>query len=182
MRIRLLTLGPQEIKYWTEQILDVYRQAFEAPPYNTQEEGVQSFGLVLPRHSLRSGFRFHAAYDEETQQIAGFIYGYTSRPGQWWHDTIREAMPQAMACEWFQDTLELVELAVQPGAQGCGLGGWLHDTLLQNTPHRTALLSTYDGETNGMQLYRKRGWLPLLPHFYFPGGDKPMSIMGRQLR
>jgi hypothetical protein len=32
-----------------------------------------------------------------------------------------------------------------------------------------------------MQLYRKRGWQPLIQDFYFPGGIAPMVVMGLDL-
>lgn len=181
MQVRLFKLSPEDIEAQEAQIHDVYRQAFAAPPYNNTEEGVRGFAQTLAHHIQRDGLSFYTARDEEVDRLVGFTYGYTSHPGQWWHDTIASAMTSTMAQEWFSYTLELVELAVIPDAQGYGLGGQLHDALLRDVPHRTALLSTYDGETRGMQLYRKRGWLPLLPHYYFPGGEKPMVIMGKQL-
>ena len=79
------------------------------------------------------------------------------------------------------DAFEFVELAVHPDAQGHGLGARLHDTLLVDVPYRTAVLSTYQGETAARQLYRRRGWVPLLEHFYYPGGAVPMAILGLDL-
>jgi GNAT superfamily N-acetyltransferase len=63
-------------------------------------------------------------------------------------------------------------------AQGRGIGGRLHNALLGWLPHRTALLSTHQSETQALCLYRKRGWVPLLEGFVFPGGDAPFLIMG----
>lgn len=181
MQTQLLSLTPKDVSAWTEQLLNIYRLAFAAPPYNGTEEGVQNFAQTLISHSQRSGFCLYAAYGKEEQKLVGFTYGYTSQPGQWWHDTIIRAMSPTMAQKWLSYALELVELAVMPEAQGYGIGGQLHDALLRDAPQRTALLSTYDGETNGMHLYRKRGWITLLSPYYYPNGDKPMVIMGRQL-
>jgi hypothetical protein len=54
------------------------------------------------------------------------------------------------------------------------------DSLPTDT-YSTAVLSTYPGDTNAMHLYRKRGWVPLLQDFYFPGRTRPMVIMGLDL-
>lgn len=163
----------------------VYRAAFAAPPYNEGPAELMRFMETLPRHAQRAGFRCVVAREKTTGRIVGFAYGYASQPSQWWHDTIRQALSREKADEWLSDAFEFVELAVTPVFQGYGIGGRLHDALLADLPYRTAVLSTYQGDTNAMRLYRKRGWVTLLENFVYPSddpaSDKPFVIMGLRL-
>ena len=143
------------------------------------------FAETLPSHAKRKGFRCVVARETTTGQIIGFAYGYACQPGQWWHDTVANAMGKERAAEWLSDCFEFVELAVMPIMQGYGIGGRLHDALMAGVLYRTAMLSTYQGDTSAMQLYRKRGWTPLIEDFVYPSddptGDKPFVIMGLKL-
>jgi hypothetical protein len=79
------------------------------------------------------------------------------------------------------DAYQLVEIAVKPTAQGQGIGGRLHDSLLSGLPYQTALLSTLHAETIAYQMYLSRGWKPLIGNFHFPGVSRTYIIMGRKL-
>ncbi len=163
------------------QIGEVYREAFTTLNLSESAERLME---MLEIHRSREGFRCFVAQDEATQQVVGFIYGFTSRPGYWWFDTISRALSKHAIEIWFTDAYEVVEFAVAPQWHGLGIGGRLHDALMDSLPvdtYSTAVLSTYPGDTNAMQLYRKRGWVPLLQDFYFPGRIKPMVIMGLDL-
>ncbi|MGE5139638.1 MAG: GNAT family N-acetyltransferase, partial [Rudaea sp.] len=88
--------------------------------------------------------------------------------------------PEARA-QWLGNCFEFVELAVLPSQQGQGIGGQLHDALLEGVPYRTAVLSTYSGENRAMQLYIKRGWKRLVDELTFPGSTLPMVVLGLAL-
>lgn len=135
---------------------------------------------MYERHVGREGFRLVVARDAD--RIVGFAYGYQGSAGQWWHDMVRAAMTPEMAWEWMDGSFEVVELAVRQGRQGQGIGGALHDVLLQGVPNRTAVLSTQQRQSNALHLYRKRDWQVLLDNFLFPGGNQPWLIMGKRLR
>jgi ribosomal protein S18 acetylase RimI-like enzyme len=180
--IEIVELSNDEVDGVRNQILSIYREAFSTPPYSRGEIDVHSFSGSFARHRERKGFRCVVARDGRSAQIIGFTYGYTSAPGQWWHDLVEGVMDSATAREWLSDTFELVELAVSPPSQGQGAGGRLHDTLLAGLPHRAAVLSTMQAETVALKLYRKRGWITLLEDFYFPGTPKPYQIMGLMMR
>ncbi len=179
--VEIIRLTRDQIESAHEQILDVYGEAFASPPYSRTEIDVENFSRTLARHMDRKDFRLLAARESRMGKIVGFTYGYTSAPGQWWHDLVEGAMTPQAAWEWLSDTFEFVELAVAPRAQGRHAGSRLHDTLLAGLPHRTAALSTMQAETVALQLYRRRGWVTLLEDFYFPGTPKPYRIMGLAL-
>jgi ribosomal protein S18 acetylase RimI-like enzyme len=138
-------------------------------------------GILNVYHVRRQGFRCLLAREIPGGAIVGFAYGYTSRTGQWWHDIVEGAMPAEQAVHWLAGAFELVELGVLPEAQGQGIGARLHDRLLVGLPHKTAVLSTMQVETRALQLYRRRGWVPLLENFHFPGVIEPYMIMGLEL-
>ena len=60
---------------------------------------------------------------------------------------------------WVGGHWEFVELAVHPEHRRRGLGGHLHDALLEGLPHERSLLQT-DAAPDGAghSLYRRRAW------------------------
>jgi ribosomal protein S18 acetylase RimI-like enzyme len=177
----IVQLTNGQVEAVKSQLLNIYRTAFASPPYSRTEIDVDSFSRTLERHLERRGFRCVIAQEGSSGRVVGFSYGYTSAPGQWWHDLVEWEMAPEAARRWLSNTFELAELAVLPRAQGQGLGSRLHDTLLAGLPNQAAVLSTIQSETLALKLYRKRGWITLLENFYFPGTPKPYIIMGLNL-
>ncbi len=162
-----------------ENLKRVYAAAFAPPPYNRTARDADWFGGQLVKHKGYAGFRGFVARGES--RVLGFAYGYASKRGHWWHDAVAEALRGSPEAVWLENAFEVVELAVDPAAQGRGLGGALHDALLRGLPYRRALLSTIDLETDALALYEKRGWQPLLYNFRFPGSTVPTRVMGLEL-
>jgi len=181
IQLRFLSAQQLEDKTLQRQLGEVYQAAFNI---KKKREGAEKLIEMLEMHQPREGLRCVIAQDDVDQRIVGFAYGYTSRPGYWWFDTVSRSLSRHAIEIWFKDAFEIVELAVHPEWQGQGIGGRVHDALLDDLPpdtYSTALLSTDTGETNAMHLYRKRGWVPLLEDFLFPGAPRPMVIMGLDL-
>lgn len=108
------------------------------------------------QHRTRADFRLVTA--ELDSDLVGFAWGYTGERGQWWADRIASALGPS-AEDWVGGHWEFVELAVHPGHRRRGLGGLLHDALLDGLPHQRALLQTdEDPDGAGHSLYRRRGW------------------------
>jgi GNAT superfamily N-acetyltransferase len=181
MDITLRVVRPDEVETVRAGILDVFSAAFAGPPYHEGLPDTARFNATLTRHSRYTGFCCYIAEEGVGGRVVGFTYGYAALPGGWWYDLVAAALPPAGVARWMSDAFEFVELAVHPAAQGQGIGARLHDTLLADLPYRTALLSTYQGETAARQLYRRRGWVPLLEDFYYPGSTVPMAILGLKL-
>ncbi len=179
---KIVPLTPQQALAEREGIMVVYREAFAAPPYSRTEIDVTTFAHTFGRHIERESFRCFVAREIGTDSIAGFVYGYASKPGQWWYDLVDRELDRMQVEEWLSDAFEIVELAVHPSMQGKGAGGRLHDAILSSIPHKTGLLSTMQVETVALKLYRKRGWVTLLNYFYFPGTPKAYQIMGLDLK
>lgn len=177
--IEIVPLAAAQLPPLIDQFVTVYREAFAAPPYNEDAAAAVSFGNRLLLHATRDGFRCVVAR-ADAQPVVGFAYGYTLASGQWWYDVLRAHLDQAVQQRWLRDCFDLIDLAVQPSAQGQGLGGRLHDALLADLPHRRALLATYPAETPALQLYRKRGWVLVRDAFFAPGNVSRM-LLGLEL-
>jgi ribosomal protein S18 acetylase RimI-like enzyme len=153
------------------QLVEVYSAAFGEPPYNEPPAAGERFADSLRVHSRRRGFAMRVAEDSGGE-VVGFAYGYRAAPGQWWHDRVAGSLDPRAAARWLTGAFELVELAVRPDDQRRGLGGALHDALIDSAPdHSTAVLSTLDADTPARRLYRRRGWRPI--------GALPPTRIGR---
>ena len=180
MAIEIVPLNASKIEANCGQIAAVYRAVFTLPPYCEGEDGVQNFAGRFPDHAQRPGFRCCAAQNVD-RQIVGFAYGFTGEPGDGWWENVAERLSDDEVETWLLDCFAFAELAVIPSAQRHGIGGQLHDALLSGLPHRAAVLSTFQGETPAMRLYRQRGWVTLLRDFVPPGSTLPCVVMGLQL-
>ncbi len=178
--IEIVQLTSEEARDYQGEIADVYHGAFGMPPYRENEIDVERFARSFLRHVERNGFRCFVA--REGEQVAGFTYGYPGAPGGWWREAVADALSPATVKKWLDDYFELAELAVSPAMQGRHLGSRLHDALLDGVPQRTAALSAYQADTVAMRLYRRRGWVPLISDFRFPGNSMRFVIMGLNLK
>ncbi len=189
--IEILALSGAETAPFFDRMVEVYSAAFEAPPYSKTLGDFLIFSGRLPVHARWKGFKCVIAVEKTgigpagagapEGKPVGFAYGYTSRPDTWWRQQLAEKMSRETAAAWLADCFEFVELAVIPERQGLGTGGRLHDALLAGLGQQTAVLSTIQGETNALHLYRKRGWVSLLDNFRFEGAPEAYLIMGLRL-
>jgi ribosomal protein S18 acetylase RimI-like enzyme len=180
--ITLAELGPGEFRAAAGRLVAVYAAAMR--PAQRMLAGRE---LIMERHAANPGFRALAVFTQGRpgdQVLAGFIYGFHGRPGQWWHDTVATALASLdppMATTWLADSFEVAELHVLPAYQGRGIGRRLLLELSGGRPERTVVLSTQDAESPARQLYRSVGFADLLAGFYFSGGDSPYAVMGATL-
>ena len=134
---------------------------------------------ILPRHAERDGFKFLGAFAEG--RVAGFVYGYRGAAGQWWHDRVAAALGPNGTERWLPPWhLEFTELHVRREFRRRGIGGTLHDSLLDAVDAPTAVLSTQTDNEPAIALYRGRGWQVIVPYLDF-GSGRPFLIMGRDL-
>jgi ribosomal protein S18 acetylase RimI-like enzyme len=136
-------------------------------------------GITTTWHSNHDGFACRAALTPD-DTLVGFAYGYTTKPGQWWHDQVHAAIP-AESFGWLDDAFELSEMHVLPEYQGFGLGRSLLTSLSAELAHHAILLSTPDRETRAFRLYRSLGFVDLARRHLFPGDARPFAILGAKL-
>lgn len=144
---------------------------------------------IISNHTTYPGFLCTAAFsgaddapeDELEGELVGFGYGYLGAGGQWWHDTVAQALGRDGTRRWLRDGFELAELHVLPTHQGAGLGRRMLTDVLARTQATRAVLSTPDSETPARRLYRSIGFEDLVCNFYFPGSSECYAIMGVDL-
>ena len=176
--VRPLT-GPDLAGPLLEQALSVFGAALG---YRRSHGRVTGLEHTLRRHATREGFRAFGAFDS-ADQLVGFSYGYTSQPGLWWREQIAPALDQQQREHWLADAFELAELHVHPAAQGNHLGSRLHDWLVRDLPHATALLSVMHRSLRARALYTSRGWQTLVQDLRFSTEPAtPFSVLGLELR
>src|SRR5947209_7267082 len=131
-----------------DDAMRIYTQAMRY----SEHTGVQR-GVSARKHVSNEGFACRAAITEDGTFV-GFGYGYTTRPGQWWHDLVRRALDTETAARWLTNAFELSELHVLPEYHGIGIGRRLLTSLAGGIPHAAMLLSTPDTDTRAFRLYR----------------------------
>ena len=133
----------------------------------------------LPRHAERDDFVFLAALYDGT--VVGFGYGYTGASGQWWTDSVSQALTPPQRAEWLDPPhFEIVELHVRPAHQRGGIGSRLLAQLLTRQPHDRALLSTQRSSRKARAFYAKNGWHELA-EVDFGLGYPPYHVLGKRL-
>ncbi|HEY1487109.1 MAG TPA: GNAT family N-acetyltransferase [Micromonosporaceae bacterium] len=176
--MRLVAWRADDFLHRLDDVVEVYGQAMNYGPAM-----LDSRRGYMATHVHRSGFRAVATTDE-TGQVYGFGYGYTSRDGQWWHDQVRAGMRRDQRRRWLTDCFEIVELHVRPAAQGHGIGAAQLTSLLRMSTARRVLLSTPEADeekSRAWRLYRRFGFVDLLRDFYFPGDERPFAILGHEM-
>jgi ribosomal protein S18 acetylase RimI-like enzyme len=158
-----------------DEAMDIYVLAMRYPDHTGTQRAV-----TARRHTKNDGFECRAALDDDGV-LLGFGYGYTTKPGQWWHDLVRKAMPPEAAADWLNEAFELSELHVLPEHQGRGIGRRLLTSLGNEIAHRSMLLSTPDADTRAFALYRRFGFVDLARHYLFPGDSRPFAVLGARL-
>ncbi|MCM3237621.1 GNAT family N-acetyltransferase [Heyndrickxia oleronia] len=105
----------------------------------------------LIKHSNYKGFRDYVINSVEGD-IIGFSYGYTSSPGQYYHDLISNEVSQIEYDKWLVDCFEFVELAVHPLYRNQGYGKLLINELLRGVKNRTVVLTTQSNDQSAHNL------------------------------
>jgi GNAT superfamily N-acetyltransferase len=176
-RFQLADFSGQDVIDAREVLGDVYRRAFRID----SEERIDRFiSNSLVRHTEYADYRCVVARNA-VNEIIGFVYGYRSEPGRWWHDTVAPELRKKEYGSILKDAFEFVEFAVVPEAQGHGVGSALHDQILAQVSQSAAMLSTDAGTNPAHAMYLRRGWIGLVTDFQYPGGGGKAVLMGLDL-
>jgi ribosomal protein S18 acetylase RimI-like enzyme len=175
MTAHVVEWSGREFTTRVDEAMRIYVRAMKYPEHTGMQRAVSA-----RKHISLPGFVCRAAVlDDET--LVGFGYGYTTKPGQWWHDLVRRALDADAAREWLVDAFELSELHVLPDYQGSGIGRRLLLSIAEGVPHASMLLSTPDADTRAFRLYRDTGFVDLARNYLFPGDARPFAVLGARL-
>jgi ribosomal protein S18 acetylase RimI-like enzyme len=176
---RTVRWQPRDLAERLDEVLLVYSAAM-----GYSRDVVEARRGFVAAHTHRRGFRAVATLDD-ANRLVGFGYGYTSRPGQWWHDQVRAGLDPDTYHAWMADCFELVELHVLPDHHGGGLGWAQLSALLDGVENATVVLSTPEtkpeGTSRAWRLYRRADFRDVLRRHRFPGDERPFAVLGRAL-
>ncbi|MBZ9536266.1 GNAT family N-acetyltransferase [Cytobacillus oceanisediminis] len=119
--VKLLELASNEV---LQQVSEIYKTV-----WNSEDNSIKERIL---KHSSYRGFRGFAFLSDEDKAI-GFSYGYTSLPGQFYHELLAKEFNSEEYHNWLQDCFEVVELAVHPSYRKQGFGKMLIEKLHLNS-------------------------------------------------
>jgi ribosomal protein S18 acetylase RimI-like enzyme len=175
MRPRVLAWSGEQFAQHLDEAMSIYVAAMGYSPGAGHQRA-----LTARNHVHNAGFACRAAVlDDGT--LVGFGYGYTTVPGQWWHDLVRRALSAELAAEWLSSAFELSELHMLPDYQGNGIGREVLLQLAAVVPHDRMLLSTPDADTRAFRLYHRLGFVDLRRRYLFPGDSRPFAVLGARL-
>lgn len=156
------------------QVADLYQQVWAQEDLSIKER--------VTRHAGYADYRGFVAISNQGE-IAGYAYGYSSLPGQYYHGLLSEALNPEEEQTWLTDCFEFVELgSVLPAFRNQGLAKELVNHLLDGAGHKTAVLTTQLDNDSARGLYETLGWRVIKQPFYPNENGQPYVIMGKQLR
>lgn len=176
----LLPLDPAAFLARLGEIVAVWRAAFGAAAYADLDVETERRTAVMAGHAQRGGFRAVGAEDADGA-LVGIAYGCTGAAGHYWHDAVASLVDYSTVQRWLDHALEVCELHVQPGHQGCGIGRALLRALLEDAPQRRAVLSTWRGDTRARRLYDSLGFTVVVDDVEFVPGGHPYVVLGADL-
>ncbi|PRX77021.1 acetyltransferase (GNAT) family protein [Bacillus sp. V-88] len=156
-----------EGKYF-KKMISLYCRLFQVDARGMEDQ--------FKRHSTYPLFEGYLAIIDE--QVAGYIYGYSSRKGQYYHELLARHLHSER--EWMKDCMELVELGVDPAYRGRGIGKMLVGQLLQNRKEKRVLLTTRKDNHTAIAFYLAGGFKVIREGFY-PNVPHEYIIMGKHL-
>ena len=174
-RVTIRVLATSEVLRRSDELARIYQRAF-----GYSDERRDHFRdtriAYLP---LYDGALALGAFDGA--DLVGFVYGFDYQPEHWWPQQVGPALDRRGHTAWTHDAFELNALEILPEHQGRGHGTALLSTLHELTSHRHTLLSTTaDPADRAKVLYRRAGFIDLVPGFRYAGVAEPANIMGRR--
>jgi GNAT superfamily N-acetyltransferase len=177
--VEIQKFGPRDAAAIRDHVIGVYDRAWTGTLFHPGAENLPTLGARLIQHAENPDFRLFVA--SQGSAAVGFAYGYGSVPGGWWRQSVASHLGGHAWQNWLDDCFEFAELAVVPEFQGRGIGGLLHDTLLDGLRQSTALLSTQKANQLALSFYETRGWIVLSDWMMFSNRTEPYVILGLDL-
>ncbi|WP_367617761.1 GNAT family N-acetyltransferase [Shouchella xiaoxiensis] len=141
---------------------------------------VETARVKIARYQTYSGFKAVLLVSNK-EELIGFAYGYTSSPGQYYHDLLAAALT-ADRRQWLDDCFEFVELVVDKAMRRLGGGRILVQSLMEATDCQKALLTTQMANQPAITLYKQLNWVAIQDDFLPSSSGEPYVMMGKVLK
>jgi ribosomal protein S18 acetylase RimI-like enzyme len=138
--------------------------------------GDRGFQPQIRRHATYPGFRGIAALTPSSE-IAGYVYGTSTLPGQWWSDTIAPVIGREQAQRRLYGSFCVTELGVRAEHRRRGLATHLMRTVLADLPHPRVTLSTECANRPARTLYERLGFGYLVERMRFTEGGEDYAVL-----
>ncbi|MEN2767856.1 GNAT family N-acetyltransferase [Ornithinibacillus xuwenensis] len=133
----------------------------------------------IKRHFTYPGFIGILA--SQGAEVMGFVYGYASVKGQYYHELLCQQLSVSEQRLWLEDCFELVELAVHPSIRRQRLGQRLVQSLMEQVTCQTAILTTQKNNIPALGLYKQLNWEVVKDDFFPTQQQEAYLIMGKEL-
>ncbi len=153
-----------------DDICAVYAGAYGQVPGEDSAKKVAAFRDRATKALGRHGYELVTAHTRGS--LAGFAFGYALPSAtHWWDDLSPEPSPEFLREDGTR-TFVLAEIEVGKRWQGSGVGGSLHDEILNGRKEQRATLATGPGADAARAIYERWGWqkigvVPGTPGDYF---------------
>lgn len=167
-------LNENEMYVYKDKLIEIYQKAL-----NLQEKSAQYLGIRI-ENSIKNKLNtvIITSWDEKTNEITGFVYGFDFRPENWWALQIKDFLPLKEGINWYENTFELNELMISPEYQGKGYGKRLMKELEKNISHRFILLSTKkNNNAKVIDFYHKLEYRNIIDPFNYIDNAYDTSII-----
>lgn len=156
-------LDPSSARRERHALQGLYLLAFSPPPYAETAREADAFGALVDRDSLRPGFDAFVARAADGRPV-GLVYGYSTPvrlpSGAWWA-RLESAMGPAAVQTWVLGQFAFCWFAVEPSAQGTGVGAALYAALMARVRTPRSWLVTHGAGSRAREMYERRGWQEL---------------------
>jgi ribosomal protein S18 acetylase RimI-like enzyme len=151
-------------------VLEVYQRVW----------GDRGFQPQVRRHATYPAFKGIAAL-APSGEIAGYVYGTSTLPGQWWPDRIAVVIGYELAERRLYGSFNVTELGVRAEHRRRGLATCLMRAVLANLPHQHVTLSTECANRPARTLYEGLGFGYLIERMRFAEGGDEYAVLDRPL-
>lgn len=119
---------------------------------------------------------------DETGEVIGFAYGFTSRPGQVFRKEMEGVLPPEEIKRWMSNGFHLGGLIVSKHYRRFGVGSAIYEALIKELPHETSILMIGADNIPAQNLFLKKGWGVIEDSITVVPGLEPQIIMGKVLK
>lgn len=160
----------EEPDNYAEQIKQIYSAALG---YSAESA---DFLITRIRNAEAKGLNLILLGAFEEEDLVGFVFGFDFAKGNWWEQQIAERLPSDY--NWYDNTFELNELAVEPTMQGKKYGERLMRTLMDEVKNKNILLGTAKhNNEHVLRFYKKLGFETVIDNFFYDGNSYNESVI-----
>ncbi|MDO4798941.1 MAG: GNAT family N-acetyltransferase [Bacillota bacterium] len=159
-----------ELDRYGDSIRKIYEEALKFSP------AASEYLLTRIRKSAENSLHPIVLLSFYGDRPVGFVFGFDFAPQNWWAQQIDSRLPRDF--DWYDSTFELNELAVLPSHQKQNRGLHLMRELLDQMPHRHALLATKKEDNDHViRFYRALGFDVVIDDFRYAGDVYDLSLI-----